>query len=92
MAGFLVGIKVLGLLDIPAERAVAERVTEVALVLLLFSDATRLDLGALRHELGWSSRLQLIGLPLTLLAGTGVGVLVFPGMALASVFLLSAML
>jgi hypothetical protein len=52
---------VLGLLDVPAESAVAERVTEVALVLLLFSDATRLDLGSLRHELGWPSRLLLIG-------------------------------
>ena len=70
----------------------AERFTEVTLVLLLFSDAARLDLGALRHELGWPSRLLLIGLPLTMLAGFGVGVLAFPGMALASVFLLSTML
>ncbi len=92
VAGFLVGAKVLGLLDVPADSEVAHRVTEVALVLLLFSDATRLDLRALRHELVWPSRLLLIGLPLTLLAGTGVGVLVFPGMALASVFLLSTML
>ena len=91
-AGFLVGTKVLGLLDVSVESAVAERVTEVALVLLLFSDASRLDLRALRHELGWPGRLLLIGLPLTMLAGTGVGVLLFPGMALASVFLLSTML
>jgi sodium/hydrogen antiporter len=91
-AGFLVGARVFGLLDVPVESAAAERVTEVALVLLLFSDAARLDLRALRHELGWPSRLLLIGLPLTMLAGTGAGVLVFPGMALASVFLLSTML
>ena len=88
----MVGVSALGLLDVPIESTVAERVTEVALVLLLFSDATRLHLRALRHELGWPSRLLLIGLPLTMLAGTGVGVLVFPGMALASVFLLSTML
>jgi len=91
-AGVLVGTSVLGLLDVPIESEVAERVTEVALVLLLFSDAARLDLRALRHELTWPTRLLLIGLPLTLLAGMGVGVLVFPGMALASVFLLSTML
>ena len=35
---------------------------------------------------------MLIGLPLTMLAGAGVGLLVFPGMALASVFLLAIML
>jgi NhaP-type Na+/H+ or K+/H+ antiporter len=91
-AGFIVGASVLGLLDVSLESAVAERVTEVALVLLLFSDAARLDLRALRHELSWPTRLLLIGLPLTLLAGTGVGILLFPGMALASVFLLSTML
>ncbi len=91
-AGFIVGTSVLGLLDISLESGVAERVTEVALVLLLFGDAARLDLRALRHELSWPARLLLIGLPLTLLAGTGVGVLLFPGMALASVFLLSTML
>ena len=68
------------------------RITELALVLLLFTDAARLDLVALRHELGRPSRLLLIGLPLTMLAGVGVGVLVFPGMALASVVLLSTML
>jgi len=91
-AGFLVGAWALGLLDVSLESSVAQRVTEVALVLLLFSDASRLDLRVLREELGWPSRLLLIGLPLTMLAGAGVGVLVFPGMALASVFLLSTML
>ena len=91
-AGFVVGASALGWLDISVESAVAERVTEVALVLLLFSDAARLDLRALRHELGWPSRLLLIGLPLTMLAGVGAGALVFPGMALASVVLLSTML
>jgi len=92
VAGFLAGAKVLDLLDVSIESEVAQRVTEVALVLLLFSDAARLDLRALSHELAWPSRLLLIGLPLTMLAGAGVGLLVFPGMALASVFLLSIML
>ena len=91
-AGLVVGASALGWLDISVESAVAERVTEIALVLLLFSDAARLDLRALRHELGWPTRLLLIGLPLTMVAGVGVGWLVFPGMALASVILLSTML
>ncbi|HSO42457.1 MAG TPA: cation:proton antiporter [Rhodospirillales bacterium] len=91
-AGFVVGTSALGLLDVSVESEAAELVTEVALALLLFSDAARLDLRALRHELAWPTRLLLIGLPLTLLAGTGAGLLLFPGMALASVFLLSTML
>ena len=92
IAGFIVGTSALGWLDTSLESEAARRVTEVALVLLLFSDAARLDLRALRRELTLPSRLLLIGLPLTLLAGTGAGVLLFPGMALASVFLLSTML
>jgi len=92
LAGLVVGASVLGILDLSPESSAAERVTEIALALLLFGDASRLDLHSLRRELGWPSRLLLIGMPLTLLAGTGVGLLVFPGMALASVVLLSTML
>jgi NhaP-type Na+/H+ or K+/H+ antiporter len=92
VAGFIIGTSVLGWFDLTVESTVAERVTEVALVLLLFSDAARLDLRALRRELGWPARLLLIGLPLTMVAGAGVGWLVFPGVAFASVVLLSTML
>lgn len=92
VAGFLSGGSALGLLDISVEATTVERVAEVALVLLLFIDATRLDLVTLRRELDWPKRLLLIGLPLTMLTGLGVGVLVFPAMALASVFLLATML
>ena len=77
-AGFVVGASALGWLDVSVESAVAERITEIALVLLLFSDAARLDLRALRHELGWPARLLLIGLPLTMVAGVGVGVARLP--------------
>ena len=91
-AGLVVGASALGWLDISVESAVAERVAEVALVLLLFSDASRLDLRSLRQGFGWPSRLLFIGLPLTMLAGVGAGILAFPGMALASVVLLATML
>jgi NhaP-type Na+/H+ or K+/H+ antiporter len=91
-AGLLVGLIVPAAADVPLETVVAERVAEIALVLLLFSDATRLELRALRHQIAWPTRLLLIGLPLTMLAGVGVGALVFPGMALGSVALLATML
>jgi sodium/hydrogen antiporter len=91
-AGLAVGASALGWLDISVESAVAERVAEVALVLLLFSDASRLDLRSLRQGFGWPSRLLFIGLPLTMLAGVGAGFLAFPGMAPASIVLLATML
>ncbi|WP_353814989.1 cation:proton antiporter [Agromyces sp. SYSU T00266] len=92
VVGFGVSVFAPDLLDVSLETVVAERIAEIALVLLLFSDATRIDLRLLRNQLVWPSRLLLIGLPLTILAGTGVAALVFPGMALASAFLLAIML
>jgi NhaP-type Na+/H+ or K+/H+ antiporter len=92
VVGFGVSLVAPGVLDVSLETIVAERIAEVALALLLFSDATRIDLRMLRHQLGWPSRLLLIGLPLTILAGAGAAALVFPSMALASAFLLATML
>jgi sodium/hydrogen antiporter len=90
-AGLAVGTSALKLVNIHLESHAAERFCELALVFLLFSDSTRIDLAGLRRHLGWPSRLLLIGLPLTLLAGLGAGLLVFPGLALASAFVLSTM-
>ncbi|WP_438853455.1 cation:proton antiporter [Agromyces sp. M3QZ16-3] len=92
VVGFGVSALAPGLLDVSLETVVAESIAEIALVLLLFSDATRIDLSVLRHQLGWPSRLLLVGLPLTILAGTGAAALVFPSMAFASAFLLATML
>jgi len=91
-AGLCVGTSALKFVNIHVEGIAAERFCELALVFLLFSDSTRIDLAGLRRNLSWPTRLLLIGLPLTILAGLGAGVLVFPGIALASAFVLSTML
>ena len=49
-AGLLTGAVGLGWLDVPLEGAVAERLTEFALVFLLFSDSARIDLRALAPQ------------------------------------------
>jgi NhaP-type Na+/H+ or K+/H+ antiporter len=92
LAGLAVGVSALGLFNVKLESTAAEHVAELALVLLLFSDAMRLDLRSIRNQLGWPVRLLLIGLPLSLLAGVGLGLLVFPSMAFGSVFVLATML
>jgi sodium/hydrogen antiporter len=89
--GLAVGTSALKLVNIHLESIAAQRFCELALVFLLFSDATRIDLAGLRRHRGWPSRLLLIGLPLTILTGLGAGVLVFPGTAVASAFVLSTM-
>ena len=91
-AGLCVGTSALKLVNIHIESHTAERFCELALVFLLFSDSTRIDLANLRRHLSWPCRLLFIGLPLTIAAGLGVGLLVFPTMALASAFVLSTMI
>ena len=49
------------------------------LVVVLFSDASRVDLHALRREYALPARLLGIGLPLTIVAGTVIGALLIPG-------------
>ena len=92
VTGVLAGSWFLDLIDVGIESETALHVTELALVLLLFSDAARLDLGRLRRRRQWPVRLLLIGLPLAMVAGTAAGLLLFPDMAVASVALLAIML
>ena len=68
-AGLVVGVDALGLFD-PAVRGLQVKIiAEATLTVVLFSDASRIDLRALRSALGIPARLLGIGLPLTILAG-----------------------
>ena len=55
-AGLCVGTSALKLVNIHIESHAAERFCELALVFLLFSDATRIDLAGLRRHRAWPSR------------------------------------
>jgi NhaP-type Na+/H+ or K+/H+ antiporter len=92
IAGLLAGPLVLGWLDVSLKGATAEHIAEIALALLLFSDAARIDLRSLRRQPAWPGRLLLIGLPLTMVAGALAGLALFPSLAFASVALLAIML
>jgi NhaP-type Na+/H+ or K+/H+ antiporter len=51
---------------------------EITLVWVLFSDAARVPVQELRHDLGQYVRLLAVGLPLTILAGWGLATWLFP--------------
>jgi sodium/hydrogen antiporter len=68
-AGLLVGADALGLVDPSATGVEVKVLAEATLAVVLFSDASRIDLRALRGELGIPTRLLGIGLPLTILLG-----------------------
>ncbi len=91
--GYLLSNNDWGPLPVDVDTAVVHTIAEVTLALVLFADASRIDLGQLRHDAGLPLRLLAIGLPLTVLAGTAlagsllgglpVGLALFVGAALA---------
>jgi NhaP-type Na+/H+ or K+/H+ antiporter len=67
-------------------------IAELTLALLLFTDATRIDLGKLLKETTLPERLLGIGMPLTILAGTVTAVLLFDGFSIWEAALLAVIL
>ncbi len=65
---------------------------EATLLLVLFTDAIRIDARRLRSEAQLPLRLLGIGLPLTVVAGTGLAVLVFKSYDLAAALVLASIL
>jgi sodium/hydrogen antiporter len=89
--GLLAG-PVLGLIDLHIGGEAVKLVAEATLTLVLFADASRISFPALRSEFAVPARLLGIGLPLTIAAGTLVGVGVLPGVSLVEALVLSIML
>lgn len=73
--GFICGVDMLGLVELGQGSATFLILGEAALVLTLFTDAARIDISALRSSETLSSRMLLIGLPLTIAAGTAIAIL-----------------
>jgi sodium/hydrogen antiporter len=90
-AGLLAG-PVLGLLDLELGSEPVKLLAEATLTLVLFADASRVNLPELRREVGVPVRLLGVGLPLTIVAGTLAGVAVLPGMSLSEALVLGVML
>ncbi len=67
-------------------------VAEVALIILLFVDASQTDFAALRKQHLWPQRMLLIGLPLSVFIGTLVAMVLYPGWSILAVALLAAIL
>jgi sodium/hydrogen antiporter len=91
-AGLIVGGEGLGWLEITPSAGSLRTLAEATLALVLFSDASRIDVRALRHGVALPARLLGIGLPLTIVAGTAAAVVVFPDLSLAEAAALAIVL
>jgi NhaP-type Na+/H+ or K+/H+ antiporter len=91
-AGIALGTAGLGLLDLGLDQEGVRLLAEATLVIVLFSDASRIDLRVLRREYHLPARLLGIGLPLTIAAGGGLALLLFGEFELWEAMLLGAIL
>lgn len=80
------------LIDAHDAEKILHTVAEISLIILLFLDASQINLQKLRHENNWPTRMLLIGLPLSMLIGTGAGMMFFPEWPLVAVALIAAIL
>lgn len=90
--GLLISPLLLNLSTVQVDAEFVTIIVELALVLVLFSDAALLDLKLLRQSWRLPARLLLIGLPITILAGTFVAQLIFPNEPAIYMLLLALLL
>ena len=90
--GLVVGVEALDLIEVSATGSTVKLLAEATLTVVLFSDAARIDLRALRAEAGVPARLLGIGLPLTLFAGFAAGLALLGTLEWAEVLVLAVIL
>lgn len=77
--GLLISSAALGLMqEVKITNEVIKVLAEITLVLVLFTDASRIQLKLLRREYNLPLRLLGLGLPITIVFGTILALLVFP--------------
>ncbi len=91
-AGLLLGPAALGVLEVELGDESLKLLTELTLAMLLFSDASRIDIVALREEIKLPARLLGIGLPITIAMGTVITSLLLTDLSLAEAALVAAIL
>ncbi|WP_048306229.1 sodium:proton antiporter [Halomonas sp. PR-M31] len=91
-AGILLGPGLLGILHFDVENETISVLAEATLVVVLFTDASRMDVRTVWKEHSLALRLLGFGLPLAIVIGTGVGWLLLPGLTIGAIALLAATL
>ena len=90
--GFLMGTGGAEFVDLSTNSEIVKVVTEVTLALLLFSDASSVNLAALRRDASVVVRLLFIGLPLAVVFGALFSWALMPTLGLATCALLASIL
>lgn len=92
LGGWMIGTGGLGLVNMDPGHGVIHIIAELTLILVLFSDAARIDVMRLKSDHILPVRMLAIGMPLTVLLGALTAWLIFPGVTIATAFLVAAIL
>jgi NhaP-type Na+/H+ or K+/H+ antiporter len=90
--GLLVGPRVLDELDLASTSSTVQTLAESTLALVLFSDASRINLKQLRRDANVPVRLLAIGLPLTIVMGALAAVPIFGQLSLEEAVIVAVVL
>jgi NhaP-type Na+/H+ or K+/H+ antiporter len=90
--GLLLGPKVFGVVEPNPGGETVKMLAEATLAVVLFGDAARIDLHALREQVGVPARLLGLGLPLTIVAGFLAALAVFGALEWPEALLLAVIL
>jgi sodium/hydrogen antiporter len=90
VAGLLLGAEVLDILPATIETESVKLLAEVTLAVILFSDASAVDVRAMRDDSGLVARMLGIALPLMVVIGAVAAWLLFPDLGWAGAALLAA--
>src|SRR3954467_12133047 len=90
--GVLSGPEVLGIVTDAPTSATIRTLAEATLALVLFADASRINVAVLRRESAIPARLLGVGLPLTIALGALLAKVLFPALTVAEALLLAVVL
>lgn len=90
--GLLLSPVGLGVIDLSLDNNIVHAMAEVTLILVLFTDAARIKLKSLLRDHDIPLRLLLLGMPLTILAGTLAAAAILPKLLLVEALILALIL
>src|SRR4029077_21021883 len=83
VSGYLLGNPTWGLLNVDVATPSIHLLAELALALLLFADAARVNVSQLRRDISFPGRLLGVGLPLSVILGSLVAAVIVYDFSLA---------
>ncbi len=90
--GLVAGTGGLSVANIDVGHSAIHFIAEFTLIFVLFADASRFDLSRVRRDHNLPVRMLIIGLPLTIAAGTFIAIQLFPNLLFWEAALLAALL